>query len=209
MLLADSKRKPFKVRGRSKFLVCDHTKPGMRLDDLHPELVDLIFATSNFSQTAFTKLIPIDGDSQYNILREQLVPAFAYVNDLLALRLVNASLSRRFKSVACFHAHERAVRLYISEMRAAGNRDRARDKWNICSIASGVCTQHAAFDNELAGAVALQNLKSYRHMQAIWDGTAKDNGQHLTGLLNEVNEHRKTRRLVPQRMSQLVQPVNP
>tara|TARA_B100001094_G_scaffold332287_2_gene403738 strand:- start:541 stop:1125 length:585 start_codon:yes stop_codon:yes gene_type:complete len=171
MLRRSALKRPVEIRSMRHFIQPAVPQRGTHLSDLPCAIVSMIFSINNF-------IAPVNMYSTPTS-KKQGIEAFAYVGDLAALRLVNVSMSRRFKNGLCTHTVQRAIHLKPkSPVKMAF----------AASIVSFVIMMQAMRCQTEQGTLAFAFLKAFR-IQEILDVANAEKKTKIKEMVNNVNEY--------------------
>ncbi len=143
-------RRPVEVTQRPRFMEPRVPQSGLHLSDLPNVLIALIFAINNF--------VDPNLDIFARRTREECFALFAFVEDLQALRLVNANLSRRFKPTVIIQTVRRSIFL---------NSDSTHKSVYGANLIAFITMNQATRCMTEQGAQAFAYLKTYRLQQLL------------------------------------------
>ena len=144
----------------------------MHLVDLPHVLQYAIFSEANFSSVPHTITVQETTEK-----RERILEMFRFVDDLLALRLVNVLLARRFMPTTMMHAARRAIHL---------TRNYHHGKLHGMNVISAIAILQTMHCLDTQGHMAYAHLRTYRINAAIAAmGNTKDKVQFVKDL-NEI-----------------------
>ena len=159
------------LRKNTPLVTKDKPQAGLHLVDLPHVLQYEIFNAANFSQVLTVTV------KETNEKRERLVEVFRFVEDLLALRLVNVLLARRFKPTTMMHAARRAIHM---------TRNLQHGKLHGINVIAAIAVLQTMNCLDTQGHMAYAHLRTYRINAAIAAmGNTKDKIQFVTDL-NEI-----------------------
>lgn len=175
MLRRTALRRPVEVRCLPYFLRATVPQRGLHLTDLPCALLAMIFSVDHFiDQRPNIHDVPTS--------KEEGLKAFAYVNDLAALRLVNVSMSRRYKVSTCTQAVRRAIYL----------KPRCPLKTTYAANLIGFIVMNQVMRCQTEqGALGFAFLKTFR-IQELLDGKdqlSKEQKSKIKDMLKGVQEH--------------------
>lgn len=175
MLRRTALKRPVEVRTVSQFLQPAVPQRGLHLNDLPCAIQAMIFSVDNYiDQGLNIHYVPPS--------KEEGLKAFAYVNNLKALRLVNVCLSRRFKVATCIQTVRRAI--YLKPM--------SPDKTTYAAGLIGfIVTSQVMRCQTEQGALGFAFLKTFRVQELLEgrDKTSKEEKDKLKKILKSVQDH--------------------
>ena len=154
------------LRKNTPLVTKDKPQAGLHLADLPNVLQYEIFSGANFARVPNTITVKETKEK-----RERLLETFRFVEDLLAIRLVNVLLARRFMPTTMMHAARRAIHL---------TRNFQHGKLHGMNVIAAISILQTMNNLDMQGHMAYAHLRTYRINAAIAAmGNTKDKVQFV------------------------------